>query len=260
MSGCSSRTWSRKGLAPSTVAAIYRVFSRILATAETDGVIPRTPCRGIRLPRQASHTEQHFLTPEEVRRLAESIDDRYRALIYTAAYTGMRWGELAGLRVPRLDLLRGTIDVVEALTEVNGVVRTGPTKTGKSRTVSIPRFLTEMLAEHLARFPSRRRLRLHVQERRTPPAQLLPSPLQASGGAGWATSGTPIPRPPPHLRGAADRPGGASEGDPGASGAFDHPAHLRPVRPPAAHARRTAEGRPRRHLAGRSGCGDSEYS
>jgi integrase len=144
-----------KGLAASSVAAIYRVFSRILATAETDGVVSRTPCRGIRLPRQASHTEQHFLTPEEVRRLAESIDDRYRALIYTAAYTGMRWGELAGLRIPRLDLLRGTVDVVEALTEVNGVVRTGPTKTGKSRALSIPRFLTEMLGEHLAQFLSR---------------------------------------------------------------------------------------------------------
>jgi integrase len=144
-----------KGLAPSTVAAIYRVFSRILATAELDGVIPRTPCRGIRLPRQAGHTEQHFLTPEEVRGLAESIDDRYRALIYTAAYTGMRWGELAGLRVPHLDLLRETIDVIEALTEVNGLVQSGPTKTGKSRTVSIPRFLIDMLAEHLARFPSK---------------------------------------------------------------------------------------------------------
>ena len=130
-----------KGLAPSTVAGIYRVFGRILSTAETDGVIPRTPCRGIRLPRQTSHTEQCFLTAEEVRRLAEAIEDRYRVLIYTAAYTGMRWGELAGLRVPRLDLLRGTIDVTEALTEVNGTIRTGPTKTGKSRTVSIPGFL-----------------------------------------------------------------------------------------------------------------------
>jgi integrase len=75
-------------------------------------------------------------------------------LIYTAAYTGMRWGELAGLRVPRLDLLRGTLDIVEALTEVNGNLRIGPTKTGKVRTVSIPRFLVELMAEHLVTFPA----------------------------------------------------------------------------------------------------------
>jgi integrase len=143
-----------KGLAPTTVGAVYRVFGRILSTAETDGVIPRTPCRGIRLPQQTTSTEQCFLNPDEVRRLAEAIDPRYRVLIYTAAYTGMRWGELAGLRIPRLDLLRGTIDITEALTEVNGTVRTGPTKTGKSRTVSIPRFLGELLAEHLATYPS----------------------------------------------------------------------------------------------------------
>ena len=143
-----------KGLAPTSVGAVYRVFGRILSTAETDGMIPRTPCRGIRLPRQTTSTEQCFLNPDEVRRLAETIDARYRVLIYTAAYTGMRWGELAGLRIPRLDLLRGTIDITEALTEVNGTVRTGPTKTGKSRTVSIPRFLGELLAEHLITFPS----------------------------------------------------------------------------------------------------------
>jgi integrase len=143
-----------KGLAPTTVAGIYRVVTRIFSTAETDGVIPRTPCRGIKLPRQTTALEPCFLSADEVRRLAEAIEDRYRVLIYAAAYTGMRWGELAGLRVPRLDLLRGTIDVVEALTEVNGTVLTGPTKTGKSRTVSIPRFLGDLLAEHVATFPA----------------------------------------------------------------------------------------------------------
>jgi len=105
-----------KGLAPSTVAAVYRVLARILATAEIDGVIPGTPCRGIKLPRQTTSTEPCFLSPAEVRRLAEAIEDRYRVLVYTAAYTGMRWGELAGLGVQRLDLLRGTMEVTEALT------------------------------------------------------------------------------------------------------------------------------------------------
>ena len=143
-----------KGLAPSTVAAVYRVLARILATAEIDGVIACTPCRGIKLPRQTTSIEPCFLSPAEVRRLAEAIEDRYRVLVYTAAYTGMRWGELAGLGVQRLDLLRGTIEVTEALTEVNGHVRNGPTKTGKSRTLSIPRFLVNLLAEHLATFPS----------------------------------------------------------------------------------------------------------
>ena len=70
-----------------TGSSNYRVFGRIMSTAESDEVVPRTPCRGIRLPRQTSKTEQCFLTPAEVRRLADAIEDRYRVLIYTAAYT-----------------------------------------------------------------------------------------------------------------------------------------------------------------------------
>src|SRR5918999_373879 len=47
--------------------------------------------------------------------LAEAIDPRYRTLIYTAAYTGLRWGELCALRVRDLKLAR--LEVNEALKE-----------------------------------------------------------------------------------------------------------------------------------------------
>lgn len=136
------------GLAPSTVASTYHVLARIMATAETDGVVPRTPCRGIRLPRIDTTIEMCFLNPSEVRSLAEAIEPRYQALIYTAAYTGLRWGELAGLRTAHLNLLHGAIDVVEALTEVNGHLALGPTKTGKRRRVSLPPFLVDLLENH----------------------------------------------------------------------------------------------------------------
>jgi integrase len=49
--------------------------------------------------------------------IADAVAPRYRALVLGAAYTGLRWGELAGLRVPRVDFLRRRIDVAEVLTE-----------------------------------------------------------------------------------------------------------------------------------------------
>ncbi|HEY2667523.1 MAG TPA: site-specific integrase, partial [Actinomycetota bacterium] len=79
---------------------------------------------------------------------------RFRSLIFTAAYTGMRAGELTALKRGRLNLAVGKIDVVEAMGEVSGVLVTGPTKTGKRRTLMIPAFLVELLAEHLATYPS----------------------------------------------------------------------------------------------------------
>jgi integrase len=80
-------------------------------------------------------------------------------LILTAAYTGMRAGELHGLRRDRLDLLRGRIDVVESLSEVpksaspTGLLL-GPTKTGRPRSIRLPTPLLRTLQEHIANFPS----------------------------------------------------------------------------------------------------------
>ncbi len=152
------RAWiaalEKEGLAPGTINGIYRTFSKILKTAVIDGLIPRSPCIGIDLPKQTSHEEMKFLDPVQVEALAEAIEPRFRALIYTAAYTGMRWGELAALRVERLNLLRGMVDVVESMSEINGHIEIQPTKTGRPRTLSLPRSLCELLGEHLGRYPS----------------------------------------------------------------------------------------------------------
>ena len=103
------RSWiaalEKEGLAPGTINGIYRTFSKIMKTALIDGLISRSPCIGIDLPKQTSHEEMKFLDPDQVEALAEAIDPRFRALIYTAAYTGMRWGELAALKIERLNLL-----------------------------------------------------------------------------------------------------------------------------------------------------------
>ncbi|MGH9034276.1 MAG: site-specific integrase [Acidimicrobiia bacterium] len=143
------------GLAPSTVKGIYLTASQVFAQALTDGVIGRSPCVGVRLPEERQREVIHFLAPEEVAALADTIAPRFRALVYAAAYTGMRAGELAALRVARLNLLAGTVDVVESMMEVGGKLVVGPTKTGRPRTLTLPRFLAEMLGEHIGRYPSR---------------------------------------------------------------------------------------------------------
>jgi single-strand DNA-binding protein len=54
-----------------------------------------------------------------------------------AAYAGLRWGELVGLRVKRVDLLHGRITVAEQATEIDGHFTWGPPKTeaGIARTM-----------------------------------------------------------------------------------------------------------------------------
>jgi integrase len=87
----------------------------------------------------------------EFLRLAHAIRPSYRALVLVGAYNGLRIGELAGLRRSRVDLLRGTVEVAEIVTEVGGRLRVGPPKTRASRrTVGLPRAVVEELAAHLA--------------------------------------------------------------------------------------------------------------
>ena len=95
-----------------------------------------------------------FLTPDQLAQLAETVDPRYRALILTAGYSGLRAGELSALKVDRVLFLRRRLAVVAAHSEVSGRLVTKSTKTRRRREVPIPGSLVEILAEHVARYPS----------------------------------------------------------------------------------------------------------
>ncbi len=93
-----------------------------------------------------------FLTADQVGTLAEAAGPDAATLIYTAAYAGLRWGELAGLRVERVNVLRRTVVVVEQLNELAGKLSWGPPKTAAGRrAVSIPSALAQMLEVQLTR-------------------------------------------------------------------------------------------------------------
>jgi integrase len=100
----------------------------------------------------------------EVVGLVEATDEHHRVLVASAAGLGLRWGELAGLHIERVDLLRRRVSVVEQLTEVNGRLELGPPKAAAGRrSVSVPVFLVEMLEDQLA-------------ERSEPGGLVLPGP------------------------------------------------------------------------------------
>jgi integrase len=138
------------GLSPSTVRKAFRVLSGALRSAVECDLIGHSPCASIKPPPEPSH-EMRFLSAQEVAELSDAIGTDYEALVYTAAYTGLRWGELAGLRRKHVDLLRRTLTVVEQLTEVNGTFAFGPPKTkAGQRRVAVPRFVVEHLERQLA--------------------------------------------------------------------------------------------------------------
>jgi integrase len=138
-----------RGMSPSRIRQAYQLLSAMLKAAVQSGYLPRTPCVGVNLPR-APRREMHFLSAAQVAEITEAVPSPHGLLIYVLAYGGLRWGEAAALRRGRCHLLRSRLEVVESVAEVGGRLHLGETKTYQRRTVVIPAFLRDLLAEHLA--------------------------------------------------------------------------------------------------------------
>lgn len=151
VSGFVSRLLADGQLAPATVRKIGQVLSKVMRDAVAAGLIAKSPCDGVRLPAEARR-EMAFLTPSQVTALAAAVGADWEDLVLTAAYTGLRWAELVGLRVDRLDPDRRSITVVEQAVEVSGRFEWGPPKTAAGRrTVSLPAVLASLLEVRLTR-------------------------------------------------------------------------------------------------------------
>ncbi|MGH2705159.1 MAG: tyrosine-type recombinase/integrase [Actinomycetota bacterium] len=141
------------GLAPATVSKSLMTLSLILKAGVVNGYINRNPCATVKKPGDTPLAERIFLTPEQLHVLADAIDPRFRAMVLLAGYRGLRFGEIAGLRPSKLNLLLGRIDISEALKEVRGELSFGTPKHGRRRTVALPPFLVAALDQHLVQFP-----------------------------------------------------------------------------------------------------------
>ena len=133
-----------------TVKREYGVLRAVMAFAVDRDLIARTPCRSIKLP-AAEPVVRHVITADGLDALAEELGRDLAPMAYIGAALGLRWGEVAGLRVGRLDLLRNEIKVVEQVVRVRGGRSTlGPPKSNAGRrTMTMPVWLSLMLAEHL---------------------------------------------------------------------------------------------------------------
>jgi integrase len=163
------------GYAHATVTGIAKLLSMLLTDAVDDGIIPFNPVRRRRHRGRRHHPpvcERKWTTPEKVlwiAKQAESLGDPIAALmIITAAWTGCRWGELAGLHRTRVhpdDRCLVIDGEIGALHESSHRRWLGPPKTASSaRTVSLPPFLVALLRTHLQRHTHEFDGNLHAPE------------------------------------------------------------------------------------------------
>lgn len=154
LSNAEIREWAgrmtKTGKGATTVRKSVFALRRMLDAAIADRRLTFNAAQNVPLPAEKS-TEQRFLSQAEVEALAEAIDPKYRAMVLLGAFGGLRWGEMAGLRRDRVDVLRSKITISETAVEVAGHVTFGEPKTPKSRrTVPIARTVMRELEQHLA--------------------------------------------------------------------------------------------------------------
>jgi integrase len=138
------------GIAPSSVHRHYRTLRRMLQVAVQKQKLLTNPCDRVDPPRVPKH-EMVFLGWDDSIRLAEAHAARYRALIYVAVDSGMRWSELIGLRRRAIDLPNRKIRITDQLVQLadRSYLRKEPKTAAGVRSITLAPFTASLLGAHL---------------------------------------------------------------------------------------------------------------
>ena len=153
------------GAGAGTVRNVRDVLRLVLELARRSGAIKVNPVEGAKAPKKPP-AEMVFLTAAQIMTLAEELTNppikrgggEHRQPAYPdrgllarfAGFTGLRAGEIVGLRTESVALLHGRAHVVASATEAYGKLQFGPPKTYQRRAVPIPQALVAELTTHLA--------------------------------------------------------------------------------------------------------------
>ncbi|MGZ3626540.1 MAG: tyrosine-type recombinase/integrase [Ktedonobacteraceae bacterium] len=145
----------QKKLSASRVRFIHSTLHKALDDAVRTGLVAKNVCDSVTLPRLVRR-EMQVLTPEQARKVVEAAKgSRLEALLLLALTTGMRRGELLGLKWEDLTLTEsnGSLQVRRSMTRVagHGVVTSEPKTASSRRKIALSPFVIRVLKEHRVR-------------------------------------------------------------------------------------------------------------
>jgi integrase len=153
-----------RGRSKAMVRKIVRSLGTLLAEAQERGMIVRNPVHELRRRRKRKGDKRErdnakpkvgvdMPTPDEIRRFIHALDDRWRPLLLTAVFTGLRASELRGLRWQDIDLDAGKLEVHQRADRFNKI---GSPKTAAARRmVPLPPMVINTLREWQPRCPKK---------------------------------------------------------------------------------------------------------
>lgn len=140
----------KAGTSASRIKRFHITLSMALEYARRSRLIVVNVCKDVQLPKQ-QESDHQALTPEQAKLLIEKIQGhKLEALLTLAIATGMREGEILGLRWSDVDFHNECLQVNRTLLYLagHGFVESEP-KTAKSRRkIVLPHFVVEVLTRH----------------------------------------------------------------------------------------------------------------
>ena len=149
------------GLAPSSVTVVLSVIRDLLADAVAEGLIPSAPPLRLRHRRTGAGAPIRpgvAVGVETVLAVCALLPAQEALMAVVALFTGMRWGEVCGMRREHLYAPGGPDGAWYRIDTTHGAVHEdvharrlfGPPKGGAGRVIDLPGFLADLLTEHTA--------------------------------------------------------------------------------------------------------------
>ena len=138
-----------KMLSNSMIRSVHMLLHEAMDGAVREGLVPCNPTKGATIPKK-EYKEKRVLLESQIETLVQAVDsdEIWRDFFKTELMTGMRRGEICGLRWEDFDEAAGTLHVRRSARYEHGQPIIGETKTNEgNRKMILPRGLTELLAE-----------------------------------------------------------------------------------------------------------------
>ena len=134
-----------QSVSPSTIQLIHAVLSGALKRGVRLKLVQHNPCKDVEVPR-IERAEVEPFTKEAAALLSAASKDRLRCLWVLSLTTGMRQGELVGLKAGDVDIRAGKLRITR--TVYNGIVGTPKSKRSK-RIIKLPHMAFDALTAHI---------------------------------------------------------------------------------------------------------------
>lgn len=141
-----------------TIDKAYQMLDGMMAAALKDRRIAHNPCDGVKLPKATPKHPDDLMPPtyDQLAEIRGEFPEHYHAFLIVAEETGLRWGEIIGLRRCWVNFADASIQVRETVIQVRGNPqrKAYPKSAAGCRTVPLSARAAHALKAHLEKHPA----------------------------------------------------------------------------------------------------------